>query len=101
MNYAQYVLNNCITQVVPVQLLTNLQNKETYNLTDWYSLYLRYNLKFKLTEDEEKLFLILILLPNKIVFDNNEYDNTLNITKEINYLMATNELIKKITSTKK
>lgn len=75
--------------------------KETYNLTDWYSLYLRYNLKFKLNEQEEKLFLILILLPNKINFDSNEYDNTLNITKEINYLIATNELIRKIISTKK
>ena len=75
--------------------------KETYNITNWYDLYLRYNLKFKLNEEEQNLFIILILLPDKIEFKKNEYDNTLLVTKEIDYLIKTQELINKIKTTKK
>lgn len=46
LNYAQYVLNNCITQAVPVQLLTNLQNSinnlqnsNVVNIESTYNIY--------------------------------------------------------------
>ena len=46
LNYAQYVLNNCITQVVPVQLLSNLQNSinnlqssNVVNIESTYNIY--------------------------------------------------------------
>lgn len=46
LTYAQYVLNNCITQVVPVQLLTNLQNNisnlqssNAVNIESTYNIY--------------------------------------------------------------
>ena len=70
--------------------------KETYNLTDWYDLYLNYNKEYKLENYELDLFLILILMPSKIEFKVNEYDNTLIVAKEIEYLNMTNEFINKI-----
>ena len=70
--------------------------KDTYNQTDWYDLYLKYNKEFKLNKEEEKLLFILLLIPNKIEFKANEYNNTLLVQDEIEYLNKTNDLINKI-----
>lgn len=70
--------------------------KETYDRFDWFEIYKRYNLNFPLNKFEIELFEILIMLPNKIEFTNNEYDSTLLVTKEIIYLNKTNKLIDSI-----
>lgn len=71
--------------------------KETYNITDWYDIYLNYNKEFKLTDYEQSLLFILLLIPNKIEFKNNEYDNTLMVSDEIEYLNKTVKVIDEIT----
>ena len=70
--------------------------KHTYNKTNWYDLYTKYNKEFKLEEDEEILFLTLILIPSKIEFKQNEFENTLIVQEEIEYLNITNEFVNKI-----
>lgn len=75
--------------------------KETYSLTDWYDVYMKYNKEYKLDKDEEALFFVLILLPPKIDFLNNEYENTLRVEEAIEYLNTTNDFVNKIVSTKK
>lgn len=70
--------------------------KETYNDYDWLELYKRYNANYPLKEDEVELFIILIMLPNKIEFSFNEYESTLMVTKEIIYLNKTNSLVNQI-----
>ena len=71
--------------------------KETYNITDWYDVYLNYNKEFRLTDYEQSLLLILLLMPNKIEFKNNEYDNTIMVSDEIEYLNTTLKFINEIT----
>ena len=71
--------------------------KETYNVTDWYDIYLKYNKEYKLSSSEEKLLFIILLLPHKIEFKLNEYENTLLVQNEIEYLTMTNDFINKIT----
>lgn len=71
--------------------------KQTYNDYDWVELYKRYTSNYPLKEDEQELFLILILLPHKIEFNDDEYHNTLKVTKEIIYLNKTLEFVDKIT----
>ena len=63
--------------------------KETYYLNDWYDIYLRYNKEFPLLDYEKELLFILILMPHKIEFSLKEYDNTLLVEKEIEYLNNT------------
>ena len=70
--------------------------KSTYNKIDWYDLYLKYNKEFKLISSEEQLLFIMLLLPNKIEFKTSEYNNTLLVEKEIEYLNITNDFINKI-----
>lgn len=73
---------------------------------DIYKLYLRHGLEYDFTEllkryeknyplfeDERKLLFILILLPKKIEFDSNEYENTKKVGKIIDYIYKTQNLI--------
>ena len=71
--------------------------KETYNITDWYDVYLNYNKEFKLTGYEQGLLLVMLLIPSKIEFKNNEYDNTIMVSDEIEYLNTTLKFINEIT----
>ena len=101
-----HIINNHLISLehakdnMPIYDLYKLYN-ETYNVTDWYDVYLKYNKEYKLNKYEEELFFILILLPPKIEFKNNEYENTLNVEEKIEYLNMTNDFINKIVSTKK
>jgi len=73
---------------------------------DIYKLYLKHGLEFDFTEllkkyeknyplfpDERKLLFILILLPQKIEFSNDEYENTRQVGKVIDLLYKTQNLI--------
>ena len=101
-----HIINNHLISLehakdnMPIYDLYKLYN-ETYNVTDWYDVYLKYNKEYKLNKYEEELFFVLILLPPKIEFKNNEYENTLNVEEKIEYLNMTNDFINKILSTKK
>ena len=85
---------------VPIYDLYKLY-KDTYNMTDWYDVYLKYSKEYKLDKDEEDIFIILILLPPKIEFANNEYENTLRVEEAIEYLNITSDFVSRIVSTKK
>lgn len=56
LNYAQYVLSNCITQVVPVQLLTNLQNSiNNLQSSNAVNIESTYNIYASITSDLAKI----------------------------------------------
>ena len=56
LNYAQYVLNNCITQVVPVQLLSNLQNSiSNLQSSNAVNIESTYNIYANITSDLAKI----------------------------------------------
>lgn len=81
---------------------------------DLYKLYKRYSLDFDfesilkeyeknypLLKEERLLLLILIALPDKIEFTKSEYENTKIVSKEIDYLIKTEKLIKEYSKTEK
>ena len=53
----------------------------------------RYEQNYPLTDDERKLLFILIAMPNIIDFDHNEYELTNIISKEIDMLYKSENLI--------
>lgn len=60
---------------------------------DFVELYKIYNKTFKLTNEEKKLLFLLISLPKKITFLENEYLSTYNTKKIIDSLYKTKEII--------
>lgn len=60
----------------------------------------RYETTYSLLEDEKKLFIILVSLPEKIEFNKTEYENTKEISKKIDIIYKTEQLISKYNSTK-
>lgn len=60
--------------------------KETYNLFDWIEIYKQYIKKYPLKKEEVELFIILILMPNKIEFNMSEVEDTIKVSEEIDYL---------------
>ena len=70
--------------------------KETYDSYDWYEIFKIYNKNYPLKKEEKELFLILLMLPNKISFQNIEYLDTIMITNEIIYLNDSLKLASKI-----
>ena len=70
--------------------------KETYDNFDFIEIYKLYNKNYPLKEEEKELFEILLMLPNKIVFQNIEYLDTIFITNQIIYLNESLKFIDKI-----
>lgn len=66
--------------------------KENYNKYDFSSLYKEYINRFPLLEEEIKLMFIILFIPDKIVFSNNELESTINVSKLCNYLYTTDKL---------
>lgn len=60
---------------------------------DFIELFKRYEKNYPLHEDERRLFFILIMLPEKIEFTNNEYENTKRVGKKIDFIYKTQRLI--------
>ena len=65
------------------------------------SILKRYEHNYPLLEEEKKLLFILITLPNKIEFNKSEYENTVNVTKMIDTIYNTDELLKEYSKSKK
>ncbi|MCM1371119.1 MAG: hypothetical protein NC181_04465 [Clostridium sp.] len=61
-----------------------------FNFTDLLN---KYESKYPLSKDEKKLLFILIVLPDKVELDDTEYNNTLKVSKLINTLYKTENLI--------
>lgn len=74
--------------------------KEEQNYNDFYDIYQEYSKNFSLTEEEKKLFFIIISIPPKLLHINPEIINTKNVKETINYLYKTNEFITLINSKK-
>ncbi len=79
----------------PVLDLYKFYINEGMNL-DFLELYKIYNDKFKLSEEEKKLLLILMSVPKKIEFLDNELLSTYNIKKILDALYKTKELISEL-----
>ena len=67
--------------------------KEYYDL-EFSSILKEYLDDYKLNKDELKLLFILLVLPDKIEFGNNEYHNTNIVRNFLDYLFKTEELIR-------
>ncbi len=70
--------------------------KTNKNYENFYELYEEYTKNFVLTEEEKKMFFIMISIPPKIDEVANEMANTKNIKEIIDYLYRTNEFITSI-----
>lgn len=66
--------------------------KNNYNKYDFNNLYKEYISRFPLLEEENKLLFILLFIPDKITFFDNELTNTINVSKLCNYLFVTDKL---------
>lgn len=60
---------------------------------DFDEILKEYESNYPLKDDEKKLLFVLIMLPEKIEFNQNEYLNTLNISKKIDLLYKTEKLV--------
>lgn len=74
--------------------------KEEKAFDDFGRIYDKYNENFSLSEEETKLFCVLISIPLKIEDTGNELLNTKSVKEIINYLYKTNKLISSINSIK-
>lgn len=66
--------------------------KNNYNKYDFNTLYKEYISRFPLLEEEKKLLFILLFIPDKIEFIDNELTNTINVSELCNYLFITDKL---------
>lgn len=56
---------------------------------DFVEIFKRYERNYPLSDDERKLFFILILLPPKLELSKSEYENTLEVGKMIDFIYKT------------
>ncbi len=68
--------------------------KSDYKKLNFTELLKTYNETFKLTEEEIKLFYIMISMPKKIEENTKEYDKVKEVSEMLDYTYRTNELIK-------
>ncbi len=66
--------------------------KNNYDKYDFNILYKEYIKKFPLLEEEKLLMFIILFIPDKIYFKDNELINTINVGKLCNYLYITDNL---------
>ena len=77
----------------PVMDLVEFYNKDYFNV-NFDCLFSKYFDKVKLSEDEKKLFFILISLPKKIELGNNELNNCRIVREALDYLFITENLVR-------
>lgn len=68
--------------------------KNEYDKLDFSQVFEKYLYTYSLNSDELKLFFILISIPYEVKFENNIYENTLNIYNLIYYLNKAEDLIR-------
>ena len=67
--------------------------KKNYEKIEFSSLLEIYQKRYPLKENELKLFFILISIPDKIEFTNNEFDNCKRVDKMLDYLYKTDNIV--------
>ena len=79
---------------MPIYDLINLYHNHylEFDFTELLDIYLS---KYPLTKEEIILFLTIISIPKKIIYNNSEYKNVLNIRRQLDYIYKTSELVKK------
>ena len=79
---------------MPIYDLVSIYNNHylEFDFTELLDIYLS---KYPLTNEELILFLTIISIPRKIVYNSSEYQNVLNIRRQLDYLYKTSELVKK------
>ncbi len=77
----------------PVLDLLNLFLND-YNKYEFSNFLEVYTQRFPLSDEEKKLFFIMISLPRKIEFTNIEYDNTVEVNNLLTYIYKTEKLIR-------
>lgn len=77
----------------PVMDLYHLYTCEYFDIS-FDVLLNRYFEKVRLTDDEKKLLFILISIPKKIEFDNNEFKSTQMVREVLDYLFVTESLVR-------
>ena len=84
---------------MPIYDLISIYNNHylEFEFTELLDIYLN---KYPLTNEELILFLAIISIPKKIINNNSEYQNVINIRKQLDYIYKTNELVKKYNLTK-
>lgn len=93
-NWDNYVVDTPILDLYRLYREVNVHN-------NFKEIYDEYSKNFTLSEEEKKLFFILISIPPKIEEIEPELLNTKNIKNTINYFYRTNELIASINSNEK
>lgn len=68
--------------------------KNDYKRLDFTSLLRVYNETFELTNEEIKLFYIMVSMPKKLEFIGPEYSKVMEVNDMLDYIFRTNELIK-------
>lgn len=68
--------------------------RSDYKKLDFESLLRVYNEKFKLTNEEVKLFYIMISMPKKLEEEGSEYNRVKEVNQILDYIYRTNKLIK-------
>ena len=69
--------------------------KNHYLEFDFVELLDVYLNKYPLLNEEMTLFLTIISIPDKIIYNNSEYQTVLSIRKQLDYIYKTSELVKK------
>lgn len=82
---------------MPIYDLYNLYLNE-YNNIDFTFLLEEYEKRYPLTEEEKSLLFLLISIPYKIKFNNNEYENTKKVNNLLKYIYNTDKNISEYNS---
>ena len=79
---------------MPIYDLISLYNNHylEFDFTEILQIYLN---KYPLMEEEIILFLAIISIPKKIIYNQSEYKTVLNIRRQLDYIYKTSELVKK------
>ena len=85
---------------IPIFDLYKLYKKYAL-IFDFETILKEYEKNYPLLKEELLLFFILISLPDKIEFTNNEYENTKIVSKKIDMIYKTEKLIEEYSKTKK
>lgn len=78
---------------MPIYDLISLYNNHylEFDFTELINLYLS---KYPLSKEETLLFLTIISIPKKIIYNDSEYKTVINIRRQLDYIYKTSELVK-------
>lgn len=77
---------------IPIYDLISMY-KKYYKEFDFCELVRRYEMNYPLLPEEKELFFVLISIPEKLEFNNSEYNMCINVNKFYDYLLTSERLI--------